>query len=409
MAEKEKPILNRRAILERELELRKSKKKSIAGIVKESAISAAKTTGNEAKSILNQMLLGLPDVVSKQKTGKPFVEGKTTMAGKILGSLYSPASKIGEMVGSVVKGAKAIPSMARAGVQGGTTGFVAPPMDGNFEDLKARGKQAVAGALVGIGIAGLQSAASTVQSVVDPTKNARRLRFIRNRFSKIKRGAVNKFGADLDDLVATNPDNKMSLRDLVDDINSKDQGYTDETIRLLKRSPKMKQLLEDPKLANELSVKDAQEIINSMNDKVPANIRYKDLDFLDVQTSVKAAQLDAFPEMEAVRKAYSEVITPYNQVKSQFRFNRLQKAIVNDFGGSEGKDAVLTLFSKDPKSLKAMGGVKGATNSLKLLKKLRDSVIIGGGIATGVRAGLSPLKNAISEAGGGNEEGGNYN
>ena len=360
-----------------ELKRRETKEKPVGKIVSEAAQKAAKETLGQAANLLNGLLGGIPDEISKKVRGQSFVpkdiNQRDAFAGKLLGLTQGIVGKTAGAVGGAIKGTTAGARIARGAVTGGVGGALIPPEE-NWGSLVERGKQAISGAFIGAAIGSVMEGARAISKRTSG-KQAQLARIIRQKFYNVKRAAVNKFGAELDDLAQQNPGKTVSLREVVEDINNPKSEYDDATKRIFRRIPKLGEMLEKPKLANEVSLKDTQEIINHINTKIPANIKYNNLDLLDTQYSIKAAQLDAFPGMETSRANYAKVLKPYNEVKSQFKFNRVLKGIQNDFGGPEGKEAVKELFQGEEKLLKKMGDYKNVKNFAKVGKTILNRLI----------------------------------
>jgi len=131
-------------------------------------------------------------------------------------------------------------------------------------------------------------------------------------------------------------------------------------------------------------LKEVQNTINYINTKVPATIKSKHLPILEAVTDLRASQLDAFPQMAGVRTDYRNIISPYNDVKNYFKFNRIMKAIETGFGGQEGRAAVKQLLSEN--TIRKMGGIRDAQKTISGSGELWRNLVIG--ISSGVGAGL---------------------
>ena len=214
--------------------------------------------------------------------------------------------------------------------------------------------------------------------VLDTKKGSEFSGQIRKEFVQTKARAVEQFGKQLDDLVKADPEKTISLQNLVDDISTNMDDMAVETKNILRKVPHLRDMLKGSKQADSLNVKEAQEIINYLNTKIPKEVRSNNIDILEIISDVKAAQSEAFPsQMAQARSSYAKIIEPYNQIKGQFRFNKILKAIENNFGGAEGKEAVKSLL---PESIiKEMGGYKTAFETLKHLRQLAPW--IGAGLA----------------------------
>lgn len=190
---------------------------------------------------------------------------------------------------------------------------------------------------------------------------------IREAFISVKQKAVEKFGGQLDKLSKLNPTKTVSLRNEVDDLVNNLSELPNEVKSVFRRTPHLGKMLDDPSLANDVSLSRVQEIINYIQTKIPATIKSKHIDILDTLSDIKAAQLRAFPEMAKVRAEYAQVAEPFKNVRNYFKFNKILKGIESNFGGAEGKKAVESLLPKSV--IKQMGGYKTTINTLKVLRR----------------------------------------
>ncbi|HEC64433.1 MAG TPA: hypothetical protein ENI23_03985 [bacterium] len=337
---------------------------------------------------------GIPAEIAKRGGEQLLPPAQTAgeKAGEFVGTvggLVAPGSLIAKGSQALIKGAGAGAKIGRAALTGGGIGAIIPP-ETSFNDLKARGRNVILGALIG---AGSQVGASAIQSIKN-IKNAKQgskfVQKIREKFFKVKSDAVAKFGTQVDDLAQANPDKQVSIRDIVDDINNPNSGFDPEVKRILRKIPGFDRLLADPSAAEKITLREAQNMLNHINTKIPPNIKARHLDLLDTRDNIRAAQLDAFPEMQAVKEQYKEVIRPWTNLKNQFKFNRLQTAIENNFGGAEGRNAIETLLPEG--TVKQIDTFRKTARNLKLLGKILDPVIlariaIGSAVAGGAIAG----------------------
>lgn len=169
---------------------------------------------------------------------------------------------------------------------------------------------------------------------------------VRGVAAEAKSSAVEQFGKTLDDLANANPDKSISLQEVIDGIKKNlidpESGITSEAKSVFKRTPVLKDMLknidDDGYISpNNVSLGKTQEIINYINTKIPKNIKYNNLDVLDVQNDIRAAQLDAFPEMQQAREAYGKFANDYNLVKSALKPGSTLNTIKNNFSGNVEK------------------------------------------------------------------------
>jgi hypothetical protein len=219
---------------------------------------------------------------------------------------------------------------------------------------------------------------------------------IRGAFYSVKKNAVDKFGSRLDQLAINNPTKSVSLRGVVDGLKSNWDELNPTAQSAIRKTPILKELIDKPELANNIKLADAQKIINFLNTKIPKNIRANNLDILDVTSDVRAAQLDAFPEMASIRADYQKVIEPWNNVKNFFKFNKVLASIEKGFGGAEGKQAIEQILPKDV--IKQMGGYKAAKDAIIGLRKVAPYLIGGAAGVAGYGVARSVIRpESISE------------
>jgi len=159
-----------------------------------------------------------------------------------------------------------------------------------------------------------------------------------------------------------------------------------EAKSVLRRTPILKDMLSNPQLADNVSLQDTQKIINYINTKVPKTIKYNHLDILDALNDTRAAQLDAFPELQAVKNEYGKFAEDYKLVRSALNPRNTPNAILTNFNNNIAvKDAANRILTP---ALKDMSKLRGQVGTVNFLKKL-------GITATGV-GGLGATYKAIS-------------
>jgi len=215
-------------------------------------------------------------------------------------------------------------------------------------------------------------------------------RDIQKEFVGIKRAATKSWENDVNALAEANPDKTISLRSIVDDLISRNADLTPEARNVFKKSPKLSAMLKDPNLADNVSLKDTQEIINYINTKVPPNIRANTLDIVETLSDIRASQLEAFPEMANIRADYAKVAEPWKNIRNNFKFNKTLEAINSDFGGAQGKEAVKALLSEQ--TIKEMGGYKNAVKAVKAIKAGIGWGITGATLGVGGKAGYELVR-----------------
>ena len=186
---------------------------------------------------------------------------------------------------------------------------------------------------------------------------------VRNSFAEAHTEMVNKFGNEIKGQMVKFPNTKVNLSELLFDLQT-NPDISKQTLSILKSTPKLDALMENPKLASSVSLKDAQSIVNHLQTRMPKDIKVNKFDLLDTINTIKGQQLEAFPELSKARSEYRAFIEPYKNVKNYFKFNKVLNAIKNKFGGAEGQVAVEKILPKEV--LKKMKGYRSAAKLAEL-------------------------------------------
>lgn len=238
--------------------------------------------------------------------------------------------------------------------QGGTNVFEGKDMSSG-QQLTAD----VAGAFMPGGLAreAINGAGKLAEPLVNPFKNALKYmnpenesvlaKTVRKAAYQSKTDAVNSFGDSIDALSEANPDRTTSLRNVVDNLNQNMDEMAPEAKNVFRKTPILKDLLAKPELADNVSLRDTQDIINYINTKVPRTIKSNHLDILDTLNDTRAAQLDAFPEMADVRAKYGDFKNAFDNIKGKLKQGSLIENMAKDFGDAEVKKNVSKVFGED--------------------------------------------------------------
>jgi hypothetical protein len=249
------------------------------------------------------------------------------------------------------------PNQALNNLKGATIGI--PALAGAGYGLyKSRIPQTIGG-----GISAIGKGVANLPKVVNTQKGTKFAEEVRQAFIEAHSQVVNKFGKDIDTLAIKYPNNSVNLSELVSDLQA-NPDISKQTLGILKRVPKLDNILENPKLASNINLRDTQDIVNYLQTKVPKNIRTNNFDLLDTINTIKGKQLEAFPELAGTRAEYAKFIEPYKNVKNYFRFNKLLDAIKNRFGGAEGEMAVKKILP--PEVVKKLKGYRSGAKLAEL-------------------------------------------
>lgn len=284
--------------------------------------------------------------------------------------------KLGQLAGqSVLK-------QALAGTAGGAVSGALQPSDTLKEQAR---NTAVGGAIGGALGGGLQLAGKGIKSFgeilrklptrLSDTKSAEFANKIRQAYTNTKSEAVKKFGSGLDELAIKNPDKKVNLfeNNNIQNIVT-DPDLTTEASAVFKKTPILRDIISG-KRSPEVTAKEAQDIANYLQFKVPQSVKSQHLDIIDMINEVKSSQANAFPtEMSSLRKEYARIAEPFKDLKSKLKLQNALQSIDAGFGGAVQRQQLKELFKNNPELLKEMGGYKGAG---KLLSGIKWSAGVG--------------------------------
>lgn len=199
--------------------------------------------------------------------------------------------------------------------------------------------------------------------------------------SQAKQAEVNKFGVSQKMIQDAKPGTSISLRNVVDNINTNMPEMAQDAKNALRKTPGLGEMIDNPQLADNVSLTDSQSIINHLNTKVPRNIKYNHLDIMDALSDIKAAQLDAFPEMAAVKEAYGKFAEDYKLIRSSLNPKSTPNAILTNFNNNIAiKDAASRVLAPVMKDMGRLRTQVGVTNFIKRLISLGVAGKVGKGI-----------------------------
>lgn len=245
----------------------------------------------------------------------------------------------------------------------GLGGYGAVKVAQKLSPAVTKGAEAIASKVGDVG----NAVGKTVQALpqaVSYKQGAAFAKDVQKSFVQAHTNKVKQFGENLDKLSTDNPERAVSLKGLVTEINS-DPDISPEARRIFEKTPHLKEMLTRPDLAENVTLRETQDILNHINTKIPKNITVNNLDVLDLKNNIRSAQLDAFPEMAQVKQDYASFIAPYKNVKGYFGFNKTLNAIKNKFGGPQGQEAVEAILPKEV--ISRMGGYRRAANTLDMI------------------------------------------
>ena len=257
----------------------------------------------------------------------------------------------------------------------------------------------------------------TVQAPINFVKNVTRniknvknpVRFsqtVRKTFFDVKRQVGDEFEKGIAMLSKAHPEKKIDLsaevqylKDAIDDtVNNPGLGsQIKSTIRSIRNPEKAKiiqGMIENPMNAQDLTLVQAQEIKNMIQQAPAIATKLKqgkfadwkpgDLELLDLIDDIKLAQSEVFPEMAQVRQPYAEFMTNYKNVKNMFKPGRLIEKMKTGFGDEEIQAMVKAILPQD--TMKAIKGFRRTIKGLKVSGALAGFATVEEAVRRGINA-----------------------
>ena len=304
-----------------------------------------------------------------KKGGESLPEPATT-AGKVarvgtevVGSVAGLTGKAALMAGKYVAGktASKIAQFGAAGVAGGFT--ITPESEtGDMVQFGQRLKNGLISGTIGAGIGVAYRTGQIIKNVAAQSKFADS---VKAEFQHVMNQANAKFGGTIDKLTSLYPSKRVDLTDAVK--NAQDMLDDSPGLRTtIKKFPKLKAIFEDPSKAKNLTLKDAQDLKNSI--KYVTQPRPEDLPINDLRNAISKAQVDTFPQFDKTLGEYKQVAEDYDLISKMLQDGKIIGAVKKGFGDAQVKDAVTRTFGKE--MVAEMGGVKNAANVGKAAWKL---------------------------------------
>lgn len=187
---------------------------------------------------------------------------------------------------------------------------------------------------------------------------------VRNRLFESKRNVYDKFGKEINDFTAKNPQKTVNLRGIFEQLNDDASAAVNgelinpslrkEVLSAAKSTKNnlLLDLLENPENASSLTLKDVQEIKNSIT-QIPsiarklrsgkfADFRPGDRYLLDLVDDLNNEIIQLHPGMSEVKDMFADYMYKYHQVKGYFSPKSLLQKLRNGF-----TNEVVYKFTKD--------------------------------------------------------------
>lgn len=230
------------------------------------------------------------------------------------------------------------------------------------------------------------------QAVDDAIKNKTGfLDDVRSAFYDAKSSASDKYGAGLEKLAKDNPTEKVSLRPVIDQLEQ-EIAYEPKLRNAINRVPFLKNIFDNPKLADDLGIQEAQSIVNDLQSKVASGklrgigVRPDDIPLLDAVHDIKSQMLEAFPDLKELRKDYGETLNAFNLLRNKLKVGNLEKAVQGKFGDVEVQKTVEKLLQDHPEIIER----------LKNYHTIRSAGKVGASLVGGL-AGVDYLRRILGK------------
>jgi len=304
--------------------------------------------GVGSAEFINQQLGGIPNNLLK-KAGfivpEPLTLGgqalrETTFgAGVALGLPVKASLKLSQAMfrgKGVFKLFTKLPTSIKAGI----TGFMAEfaraqdEKSGDIIQLKSRAiRGTIAGALATAAAFGTKFIANRMRNATLRKNPIPLAREVRSAAWSGKRNMSENFGKVLDEIQEFTPGARTDISNSL--TKQVDLGMLDDTfppakkfIGILKRTKipgkqlTLYDLAQNPELAKNLTIRETQQIVNSLGSKLPkgklagSSVRPDDGIILDFIDDIRSDQLAAFPRLADLRASYAESITEWDSIKN---------------------------------------------------------------------------------------------
>lgn len=198
------------------------------------------------------------------------------------------------------------------------------------------------------------------QAVDDAVKNKTGfLDDVRSAFYDAKGDAVDKYGLGLEELAKNNPTTKVDLTPAINQIKQ-EIAYNPKLENAINRVPYLKNIMDNPKIASNMGIKETQTLVNDLQSKVASGklkgigVRPDDIPLLDAVHDIKVQMVNSFPDIADLRKGYGETVNAFNLVRNKLKIGNLEKAVQDKFGDVEVQQSVQKLLKDYPQIISRM-------------------------------------------------------
>jgi hypothetical protein len=213
---------------------------------------------------------------------------------------------------------------------------------------------------------------------------------VRDAIQSTPRAARSQFADDLlrlnNEAISAGKPSSVNVRGMVDDLLGQIQNEEvgGSVRRAIRTSPKLQKMLNNPQTAENLTLKESQELLNEVKSVLSnaklggSGNRPTDIPlYEDVINEITDAQLSTHPEFAKTKTMYGDVMNDYRLIKNKIKPGSLSKNIKSKFGDKEVFAAVSRLLEKNPDVLKQMSGFRTVDAIKKALAVLAGSTGAG--------------------------------
>ena len=339
-----------------------------------------------AETVFNNPIMKNP-IVSGLMSASPFGAAR---------SLYNNASNaplVGGLGGGLIGGTMGAPNVGMGlGTSAGEAAkqgvdwfkYGDKPTGKDLLKIPAEGLGAYAGGKALEGIGGVaknvfQRAKPIAKNVSRMFSSKKALKYS-NRLESVVEAEGSKlsgqFGKAMDDLQSTRPESRVSFSDV---FKGERPEFDVKVSKLLSKTPEFQ-----PEYLDNLTLKESQEVINSLKANLRQSLRTGDIvksdergimSFLD---KLRSRQLSAFPEHEAILGKYGEGIEAYKDVSGNIpsmlegHGNRISRAAQEQSLKkiSPGAHKSFRGYQKTKKGVQIGASAAGAGGTIAVIKKL---------------------------------------
>jgi hypothetical protein len=198
---------------------------------------------------------------------------------------------------------------------------------------------------------------------------------------------IDEYGKALEEATIKNPNAKINMKPVIEDLKTEDMaGILDPKVKLaLNSSPKLKKLWENygnPEVSENINAKEAQDMLNEISSRFPesklagkSDYRSADMSLKNLKNEIRAAQIEAYPDMIPVRKEYGDFMQAYKGMKGEFLSKHFFDNIDKNFNNPIVRTYIDKVLPKE--AINDLGGYRQAAKALRWTKRAAGVAALG--------------------------------